>query len=551
MIDCKYVINDRAILHRAGLYLACFLFMFAAPIAYAQVSVLTYHNDIRRTGANHNETMLNTTTVNVKQFGKLFSYPVDADIYTQPLYVPGVSIPGKGAHNVVYVATQNDSVYAFDADTKTGKNALPLWHVNFTNPARGITPVPVTDVQPGDYNQNIHGTIGIMGTPVIDLKTRTLYLVARTKENGAYVQRLHALDITSGTEKLGGPKTIQAAVTGSGVGNISGQISFNPKIQNQRAGLALDHGVVYIAWSSHGDSGDYHGWVIGYDAATLQQTGIFNDTPDGSQGGIWQSGQPPAVDSNGYLYLMTGNGTFDASIGGRNMSESFVKLAPRTLKLVDWFTQHDAQYLNDNDEDLNSGGVLLIPGCGCLLGGGKQGRFFLLNSSKLGGYSMNDSQVRQAFQASNGGEIKGSPVYYVSPTLGALTYVWPETDFLKGFRINGSTFNPNPVTQSIFTAPSVGGPGGFLSISANAAKPGTGILWATMPYNADANDSIAGGVLRAFDASNLRKELWNSRINPARDNFGKFAKFVPPTIANGKVYAATFSNQLVVYGRYY
>ncbi|MGZ4955153.1 MAG: IPT/TIG domain-containing protein [Methylobacter sp.] len=548
MINCKLVVCNKTTVRRIGLYLACFFLLVAEP-AYAQVSVLMHHNDNGRTGANLEETLLNTTNVNVNGFGKLFSYPVDADIYTQPLYVPGVTIPGKGTHNVIYVATQNNSVYAFDADTNTGNNTQPLWQVNFNNPGLGITPVPASEVtDPAPWAGNIRqpGPIGIMGTPVIDPSTGTMYLVARTKESETYAQRLHALDITSGAEKFGGPTIIQATVPGAGNGNINGVVSFNAKIQNQRPGLVLDHGVVYIAWSSHDDLGDYNGWVIGYDAATLQQIGVFNDTPDGWGGGIWQSGQPPVVDADGNLYLMTGNGTFDASVGGKDVGNSFVKLKARTLELLDWFTPHDVEYLNQEDEDLNSGGVLMIPNTSLISGGGKQGRLFLLNKDNLGHYNTDDSQVVQAFQATSG-HIHGSPVYYVSPTLGALTYVWGETNFLKGYSFDGSVFNPNPVTQSTFPAPP-GMPGGFLSISANGVQPETGILWATMPYDRDAENTVVNGVLRAFDASDLSVELWNSRIDSIRDDLGNFAKYVPPTIANGKVYVATFSGQLVVYG---
>jgi hypothetical protein len=229
--------------------------------AHAQVGQSTHHNDAARSGANLSETQLSTANVNVDQFGKLFSYTVDADVYAQPLIVPGVAIPGKGTHTVLYVATNNNSVYAFDADSNQGANAQPLWQVNFNNAAAGVTPVPVADVQ---TRQNIRnpGPIGVMGTPVIDLASRTLYLVARTKESGAYVQRLHALDLSSGAEKMGGPKVITASVPGSGYDSVGGMVSFNPKWQNQRAGLALANGTVYIAWGSHEDTDPYHGWVM-------------------------------------------------------------------------------------------------------------------------------------------------------------------------------------------------------------------------------------------------------------------------------------------------
>jgi hypothetical protein len=521
------------------------LLVLCANVAQAQVSVWTHHNNNQRTGANLNETVLNTSNVNVNQFGRLFSQSVDADMYGQPLVVPGVNIPGKGAHNVVYVATQNDSVYAFDADSNAGTNAQPLWKVNFTNAAAGITAVPAVDVTASNSgNIRRPGPIGIMGTPVIDLSTGTMYLVARTKENGSYFQRLHALDITTGAEKFGGPVAIQATAAGN---------TFNPMTQNQRPGLALDHGIVYIAWSSHDDMVPYHGWVIGYQASNLQQTGVFNDTPNGTQGGIWQSGQPPAFDASGNLYLMTGNGTFSMPSGGSDVSESFVKLRTSDLALLDWFAQCDVDTWNNANEDLNSAGVLQIPNTTRIFGGGKQGRFFLLDTANLGQVQQyrvqncTNPQIPQSFQATTTGHIHGSPVFFTSPTQGSMVYVWAEEDYLKSFSFNGSTFTTSPSMQSTFTAPP-GMPGGFLSVSSNGSQAGTGIVWATMPFSQDAENAVVAGILRAFDASNLSVELWNSRNNIARDDVGNFAKFVPLTIANGKVYAATFSNQLVVYG---
>jgi hypothetical protein len=516
--------------------------LLSAP-ALAQVGQLTHHNDAARSGANLSETQLTTANVNVGQFGKLFSYPVDADIYAQPLVVPGIAIPGKGTHTVLYVTTMNNSVYAFDADTNQGANAQPLWQVNFNNPAAGITPVPVADVQTGQNIRN-PGPIGVMGTPVIDPASRTLYLVARTKENGTYVQRLHALDLSTGAEKLGGPKVITASVAGTGNDNVGGVVSFNPKWQNQRPGLALANGIVYIAWSSHEDTLPYHGWVMGYDAATLAQTGALNVSPDGAQGGIWQSGQPPAIDANGNLYLMTGNGSFD---GTRNFGESIVKLNAG-LGVQDWFTPDNWQALNNADADLGSSGVLLIPGTNQVIGGGKSGTFFLLDRNNLGHTQSGNGQIAQHFQATSGGHIHGGPVYWSGPA-GPWLYVWGEQDFLKAFAYNSgtATFNPTPVSQSPFTAPP-GMPGGFLSLSANGAQAGSAILWAALPFSADAEDGIATGVLHAFDASDLSQELWNSQINPARDSLGNFAKYVPPTIANGRLYLASFSHQVHVYG---
>jgi len=252
----------------------CWLVMVCGG-AWAQPSVWTHRYDNARSGVNAGEVQLNTSNVNPGQFGKLFSYGVDADIYTQPLVIANVAVAGKGTHNVVFVATNNNSVYAFDADTNRSGNDLPLWHVNFNGP--GVTPIPATDVQTLNSIRT-PGPIGIMGTPVIDQATGTLYVVARTKETvGASVtdvQRLHALDIRSGAEKFGGPVMITATVAGTGYDNAGGVVTFNARTANQRAGLALANGNVYIAWSSYGDGGFYHGWVMAYSASTLQQVGV-------------------------------------------------------------------------------------------------------------------------------------------------------------------------------------------------------------------------------------------------------------------------------------
>ena len=526
----------------------CVGLLTSSVASITQVSVWTHHNDNARTGANLKETVLDTTTVDASanRFGKLFSYPVDADIYTQPLVVPGVSIAGKGTHNVVYVATQNDSVFAFDADSNAGDNAQPLWHVDLTHQAPGVTAVPAEDVtEPASGNIRKPGPIGIMGTPVIDLSSKTMYLVARTKESDGYKQHLHALDITSGQEKFGGPMLVQATVPGNGYDSVSGSVAFNPKTQNQRSGLALaPNGNVYIAWGAHDDFDFYHGWVMSYNATTLHQTEVFCTTPDGRMTGIWQSGQPPSIDAEGNVFVMTGNGDYD---GITNFGESIVKLDP-ALKVKDWFAPANWLDLNVADDDLGSAGVLLIPGTASVIGGGKSGIFFLLDTANMGHTRLSDnSQITQQFRATEGGHIHGGPVYWEGPAGRRLMYVWGEEDTLKAFAFDGTLFNETPVSASTVKAPP-GMPGGFLSISASDNAAGSGIVWAALPALADAENAVVSGVLRAFDASDLSRELWNSRTNAARDDLGNFAKHVPPTIANGHVYMASFSNQLNVYG---
>ncbi len=507
----------------------------------AQVSVWTHHNDNSRTGANLNETQLNTTNVKTGTFGKLFSQTVDASIYAQPLYLQNISIPGKGTHNVVYVATMNDSVYAFDADNNAGANASPLWSVNFTNPTAGITAVPGTDIQ---TSPNVSGPVGILSTPVIDQSSGTMYLIARTKENGAYFHRLHALDITTGAEKFGGPVLVQPTVSGTGYDASGGQIHFNPKTANQRAALTLVNGRLIIAWSAIDDDVDpYHGWVISYNPTTLQVLNVFNTTPNGSRGGIWQSGSGAAVDAAGNVYFTTGNGDWN---GSSNFGNSVFKLNPASgLSLQDYFTPYNWQDLNVGDQDLGVSGPMLIPNTDLLLSGSKTGFLYLMHTGNMGHVQFGDVQIVQSFAAVVG-HLHGAPVYYNSPVRGPLVYTWSEDDTLKAFHFNGTDFDPTPVTQSSFAAPG-GMPGGILSLSANGSVAGTGILWATVPSASDAEFQVVPGVLRAFDASGLSNELWNSLQKPA-DDVGNFAKFCPPTIANGKVYLATFSNRLNVYG---
>ena len=526
-----------------GLALALLL-----PVAVlTQSSVTTQHNDAGRTGANLSELVLTTTNVNVSQFGKLFERAVDDEIYVQPLYVEGVNIPGVGIRNVVYVATNNDSVYAFDADDPAA--SAPIWRTNYTDPANGIVPVSRTDVGQacGTY-VDFAGQIGIAGTPAIDAAAQTMYFVTRSKENGSFVQRLHAVDIRDGSERLGSPLVIQASVVGTGDGrDAQNNIAFNARTQNQRAGLLVDRGTVYITWASYCDQGPYHGWILGYDAATLQQVMVYNTTPDGGLGGIWQSGGGLSADAAGNLYALTGNGSFNGDTGGRNFGNSFIKVSP-TGSLLDWFTPFNWSFLNATDEDLGIQDALLIPNTNLIVGGGKEGVMYLVDRTNMGHVrSGNNGQILQSFQASSAGRMNGSPVYWNSPTYGPAIYLWAAGDPIKVFRLVGSLFQTPASAQGTALAPS-GMPGGMLSLSANGSAPGTGILWATLSRGGDANHAPQPGILRAYDASNVTLELWNSQQNAARDTLGNFSKFSPPTVANGKVFVPSLSNKLVVYG---
>ncbi len=518
------------------------------------VAVFTQHNDNARTGENLNEAILNVDNVNVKQFGLLYTRPVDDQIYAQPLIVTNVTLPGNGVHNLLIVATVNDSVYAFDANDPAV--IAPYWQVSFLGP--NVVPPKNSDMTGacgGNY-KDFSGTFGIVSTPVIDPATGTLYLLARTKEFGTnFVQRLHALDITTGAERPNSPVIVTAAIPGTGSGNVGGMITFDPQKENQRTGLALVNGVVYICWASHCDWGPYHGWMIGYDKTTLQQAVVYNDTPNGVNGGIWMSGQAPSADAAGNLYISVGNGTVGVSGDPRNTTnrgESFLKLTRNgtNLTVAGWFTPYNYPTLESGDLDLGSAGLLLIPGTTLAFSGGKEGVAYLVNRDNMGGLSGSttaDTNIVQSFTVSPD-EIHGGPVWWDGPD-GSFAYIWPASVHLQQYRFDpgAGKFVLPPYAQSPTPAPN-GQPGGILSISANGANAGTGILWASHQLVGDANQSVQPGILHAYNAQNVTNELWNSEQDSARDAVGNFAKFVPPTVANGKVYLATFSARLDVYG---
>jgi outer membrane protein assembly factor BamB len=501
--------------------------------AQTQILVTTHHNDVSRTGQNLNETILNTSNVNVNQFGRLFAYQVDGQIYAQPLYIPQV-ITSSATHDVVYVATENNSVYAFDADSAT-----QLWHVNLG------TPVPSSDIS--SKYKDLTPVIGITGTPVIDVGSSTLYVVAKTKDtsNNTYHQNLHALDITTGAEKLGSPVEITASVSGSGSGSSGGTIAFQPLYQLNRPGLLLLNGVIYIAFGSQGDIGPYHGWVLGYNASTLVQSAVFNTTPNGSEGAVWQGGQGLVADADN-IYFMTGNGSFDANIGGTDYGESAVKLVTSTgLSVGDYFAPDNLGTLNQDDLDL--GAPMLLPGTSSIVGGGKDGILRLIDTASMGKYNSTFNADVQEFQATSG-KIMVGPIYWNSPNNGPVLYLWGPGDYLKAFKFVNGFLQTTPISQSVMTSPSGNSNAAPLSLSANGSTSGTGIVWAALSYSGDSNQQTVPGILRAFDATNLSTELWDSKQNVTRDDVGNYAKFAPPTIANGKVYLATFSNKLLVYG---
>ena len=532
------------------------------------MNVLTYHNDTARTGMNTNEAILTLANVNTNSFLKLFSQPVDGQAYGQPLYVAGVSIPGKGVHNVVFVVTEHNSAYAFDADNNAGSNADPIWHRSFIDPAAGITTVPYVEVSVGE----IAPEIGITSTPVIDPASGTLYLCAKTKEvtNGLihYVHRLHALDLASGNEKFGGPIVIADTgfaggnytyfsgpwVLGSGAGSIDNvHVTFNAMRQLNRPGLVLVNGVVYLSFGAHSDMGPSHGWVLGYDAQSLQLVQVYNTTPNGGLGSIWMSGAAPASDAQGNIYFETGNGTFNTNAPPFDLGNSVVKVTPNSagtnMILADYFSPFNHAYLDDVDADLGSSGPLVLPDSvgsiahpHLLVAAGKANAVYLLDRDNMGQFNpVSDSQIVQSLpgavgapwsEAGGGGGVWSMPAYFNNRL-----YWQGSVDVMKAFQFTNGLINPTPVSQSL---PQYGYPGATPSISANGTN--NAIVWA-LQRSGSANPAV----LHAYDAGNLTNELYNSAQAGQRDNPGPGVKFTVPTISNGKVYVGT-GNSLSVFG---
>ncbi len=527
------------------------VWLFTALPAMAQVSVLTFHNDVGRTGQNNSETTLTTSNVKVGTFGKLFWRTVDGHIYTQPLYVPNLTVQGK-TRNVVYVATQHNSVYAFDADDPTVP--APLWQVNLGTavPSQDICTIS-GDTNPGDCPYlDIPPEIGITSTPVIDSLAGLIYVVARTKNtsNNSYHFSLHALDLITGIEKLGGPAEITGHVTGGGVASSGGIVTFDPIYHLQRPGLLLLNGVIYIAFSAVGDIGPYHGWLMGYDATSLQQVSILNMTPDGKDGGIWAAGFGIASDGLSNIFLATGNGNFDANVSGRDYGDSILRISTSSgLTVADYFTPSNQATLFSSDLDLGSGGPMLLPGTTNLVNIGKDQLLRLVNTAptKMGHFNSGFDADVQQFTAAQSSYF-GGPVYWNSPNNGPVVYLWGPKDPLKAFKYTGGLFQTTPVSQSTVVNSSGFSNSAALSVSSNSGLVGSGILWSAASFSGTATGPGVPGILRAFDATNLGTELWDSKQNAARDDAGTYAKFVPPTIANGKMYAGSFSGQLLVYG---
>jgi hypothetical protein len=502
----------------------------------AQPNVLTWHNDNARSGQNLNETILTPANVKSSTFGRLFTIAVDGKVDAQPLYVASIARGGRH-QNILFVVTEHDSGYAFDADT-----GAQLWHVSML----GANETPSDARGCGQITPEI----GVTSTPVIDLKMGphgTMYLVAMSKSSsGTYYQRLHALDITNGSEQFNGPINIAATYPGNGAEGSGGTQTFAPAQHVDRPGLLIVNGIVYTTWGSHCDANPYTGWIIGYNESTLAQTGVLNLTPNGSDGGIWMAGAGPAADAEGNIYLLMGNGTFDTTLASGfpahgDYGNAFVKVqvsANGALSVADYFTMSNTTSESNSDEDLGSGGLMLLPSLpdstgqshALVVGAGKDRNVYVVDSSDMGKFNPTTDSIYQMMNTAVGGSVFSSPAWF-NGTL----YYGSVGDILRGFSFAEGKFPLTPSTQSPNT---FGSPGSTPSISANGTK--NAILWAA--------ENTSPAVLHAYDATNLTTELYNSNQAPGgRDQFGAGNKFIVPTVANGKVYVGT-TNGVGVFG---
>jgi len=531
----------------------------SATIGITDLSgVLTYHNDVSRLGVNAQEHALTKSNVTTATFGKLFSCTVDAAVYAQPLWVANLAI-GGGAHNVIFAATQHDTVYAFDADASP---CTTYWQTGM-NKVNSLMLPGETWVTSADESgcPLITPDIGILGTPVIDLATATLYLVTSSKatSSATFHQRLHALDLSTGNEKFGGPTEIQAAVSGTGVGSSTGQVHFDPMLNAQRPALLFQAGHIFISWASYCDFGPYHGWLMAYNAASLKQEAVFNVSPNASAGGIWMSGNGPAADASGNIYLDTGNGTWNGTdaFGDSILKFSALTATSPSLTVADYFTPREQASLDTNDEDLGSGGVLLLPDSAGVFGhphllvqAGKSGTVYLVDRDNMGHFcsscTTTDTQIVQELSRALTG-LWASPTYWNGSLYFGETDQTANLKFLQAFSVGptGPNFistSPTSTTANTFTYTY---PGPTSSISTDGSA--NTILWAIDSSAFGTTEGITRAarpaILHALDASNLARELWNSSQAPGnRDVAGYAVKFTVPTVANGKVYVGTRGN---------
>src|SRR5437660_8743347 len=501
----------------ARLAIVIFVMCLGFSAAWAQNDVLTQHNDNTRSGLNANETVLTPANVTVSKFGRLFTHAVDGIIVGQPLYASNVLMNDGQMHNVVYVATQHNTVYAFDADSTQGSSASPLWSVSLNN---GGTSDPISDY---GCTGTHYTEIGIMSTPVIDPGKTTLYVVAKTLTGSVRNFSLHALDITTGNELLGGPVIIAGTATSS-----NGRGTFNPIIQMQRPSLLLQNGVVYIGFGGNGcDVYAYNGWFFAYNSQTLQQEFAFLVTPSGKQGSIWQGGSGPAADADGYIYLATANGDYDGPQASNDFSNSVLKMGwnGNILSVLDFFTPYNQLQLQQLDLDLGSSGPLVLPDQPgtyphLLVAGGKEGRLYLINRDDMGKFTPDADNVTQSIPGAVVSELIGVPSYWNNNL-----YLAGEGDYIKQFSFVNGLLTQQPVSQTTMLF----GGAGSASTSITANGNNNGILWAMRHTNPAA--------LFAFDPTNLANKFYDSaQALMGRDNLVSVARFVTPTISNGKVY---------------
>jgi hypothetical protein len=499
----------------------------AAPV---NTDVLTQHNDNARTGQNLHETILTPTNVNATNFGKLFVIPVDGKVDAQPLYVSNLAIPGNGTHNVLIVATEHDSVYAFDADS-----GAFLWHVSMlktgetTSDNRGCSQVTPE--------------IGVTSTPVIDRSAGpngTIYLVAMSKNaSGAYFQRLHALNLATGAEEFSGPQDISATFPGTGANSSNGTVIFDPAKYKERPGLLLTNGLLYTSWSSHCDADPYTGWIMAYNPNTLAQVSVLNVTPNATRGSFWNAGAGLPADASGTIFQIGANGDFDSALNANgfpaqgDFGNAFVKISTNnnTMTVTDYFALFNTESESAADTDLGSGGAILLPDLAddsgnvkhLALGAGKDGNIYVVDRDNMGKFNSNSNNIYQELPSAIGSEF-AMPAYFNNTV-----YYGGVSDHIKAFSITNAKLSSSPTSQ---TATTFGFPGATPSISANGTA--NGIVWAT--------ENSSPAVLHAYDATNVATELYNSnQAANGRDQFGTGNKFITPTVAGGKVFVGTTS----------
>ncbi len=497
----------------------------------ASTDVVTHHYDISRSGVNSAETTLTTSNVNSTTFGKVGEFSVDGQIDGQTLYLSQLAIPGQGTKNVLYVATENDSVYAVDADSISGTNGTILWKSSVL--LSGEAPADSASLPCGNINPN-----GITSTPVIDRGRNAIYVEAMSKSStGSIIHRLHALDLTTGKELFGGPTTITATYPGAGGNSQGGTVTFDPHVHHDRAALLESGGNIYTAWSGlDGDCGEYSAWVIAYSADTLAQTGVIDLVPNNHGGGMWMGGGGPAADAAGSVYVISGNGFGDTPGTNSSYGNSFVRLTLSSgLQVADYFTPYNTINEDNGDVDFGSAAPLLLPDMmdangttrHLALGAGKDGNLYVVDRDNMGQFNATKNDVFQQMQISSN-ENHSSPIFF-----NGTVYICPTGDTLKAFTVTKAQLSTSPSSQSSHV---FGSNGAVVSISANGTS--NGIVWAL---------DWGAGTLFAYDATNLGKELYDSsQAANNRDHFSAVGgHFITPMVVNGRVYIGTASSVAV------